>query len=64
MLTGFHNLLRSMIDLSKPGVALVRGRCLGGGLELAGFCQWIFADGDASFGQPEIALGVFPPVGT
>ena len=37
MLTGFHNLLRSMIDLSKPGVALVRGRCLGGGLELAWF---------------------------
>ncbi len=61
MLAGFHTLLRSMIDLSKPGLALIRGCCLGGGLELAGFCQWIFAAEGARFGQPEIALGVFPP---
>ncbi len=62
MLAGLHDLLRSMIDLSKPCVALIRGCCLGGGLELAGFCQWIFAGEEARFGQPEISLGVFPPV--
>ena len=62
MLAGLHDLLRSLIHLSKPGVALIRGCCLGGGLELAGFCQWIFAAEEARFGQPEIALGVFPPV--
>ncbi len=62
MLAGLHDLLRSIIDLSKPGIALIRGCCLGGGLELAGFCQWIFAAEGARFGQPEMALGVFPPV--
>ena len=42
--------------------AVVRGNCLGGGMELAAFCNWIFASQDAKFGQPEIALGVFAPV--
>jgi cyclohexa-1,5-dienecarbonyl-CoA hydratase len=35
---------------------------LGGGLELAAFCNWIFAAPSAQFGQPEIRLGVFAPV--
>ena len=40
---------------------MVRGQCLGGGLELAAFCHRVFAAPDARFGQPEIALGVFAP---
>ena len=64
MLTGLHDLLRSIIDLSKPGLALIRGCCLGGKLELAVFCQWIFAAEGARCGQPEIAPGVFPPTAT
>jgi cyclohexa-1,5-dienecarbonyl-CoA hydratase len=43
-------------------LALVRGQCLGGGLELAAFCHWIFASENAVFGQPEIKLAIFPPV--
>ncbi len=62
MLATFHQLLRTLINTSKPMLALVRGQCLGGGLELAGFCHWIFAAEDAVFGQPEIKLAVFPPV--
>ncbi|MDQ7065376.1 MAG: enoyl-CoA hydratase-related protein [candidate division KSB1 bacterium] len=62
MLSTFHDLFRALIDLSKPLTAVVRGQCLGGGLELAAFCNWIFASEDARFGQPEIQLGVFPPV--
>lgn len=58
----FHALFRDLIALSLPCVAAVRGRCLGGGLELAAFCQRIFAAPDAEFGQPEIELGVFAPV--
>lgn len=62
MLATFHGLLRALIVTSKPMFALVRGQCLGGGLELAAFCHWIFAAEDAMFGQPEIKLAVFPPV--
>ncbi|NIR47500.1 cyclohexa-1,5-dienecarbonyl-CoA hydratase [candidate division KSB1 bacterium] len=62
MLATFHELMRTLIETSKPMVAVVRGQCLGGGLELAAFCHWIFAAEDAMFGQPEIKLGVFPPV--
>lgn len=62
MLATFHGLTRTLIRTSKPMFALVRGQCLGGGLELAAFCQWIFASTNAMFGQPEIKLGVFPPV--
>ena len=39
----------------------MRGRCLGGGFEIALACDFIFAEASASFGLPEIALGVFPP---
>lgn len=62
LLDAFHNLLRALIKVSKPTFAVARGQCLGGGLELAAFCHWIFASEDARFGQPEIKLGVFPPV--
>jgi len=62
LLSKFHDLFRTLIEFSKPTLALVRGQCLGGGLELAAFCNWIFAGENAQFGQPEIKLGVFPPV--
>ena len=62
MLTTFHQFFRTLIEISKPTFALVRGQCLGGGLELAAFCNWIFASEDAMFGQPEVKLAVFPPV--
>jgi cyclohexa-1,5-dienecarbonyl-CoA hydratase len=62
MLRAFHGLFAAMLDAAVPALAVVRGRCLGGGLELAAFCHRVFAAPDALFGQPEIALGVFPPV--
>ncbi len=62
LLSAFHNLFRTLIKVSKPTFALVQGQCIGGGLELAAFCNWIFASEDAQFGQPEINLSVFPPV--
>src|SRR6202049_2219231 len=43
-------------------VALVKGHALGGGCELAALCDTVIAHEDASFGLPEINLGVFPPV--
>lgn len=64
MLRGFHGLFRDLIALHKPLLAAVRGQCLGGGLELAAFCQRVFAAPEAMLGQPEIMLGVFAPVGS
>ncbi len=62
MLRTFHALFRSILDATVPTLAAVRGQCLGGGLELAAFCNRVFASGDARLGQPEIVLGVFAPV--
>jgi enoyl-CoA hydratase/carnithine racemase len=47
---------------SIPTVALVKGHVLGGGCELAALCDTVIAHEDATFGLPEITLGVFPPV--
>jgi cyclohexa-1,5-dienecarbonyl-CoA hydratase len=44
-----------------PVIAAVRGRCLGGGFELALAADFIVAGESAQFGQPEIFLGVAPP---
>lgn len=62
MLARFHGLFHQLSALGVPTLAVVRGSCLGGGLELAAFCTWIIASPDATFGQPEIKLAVFPPM--
>lgn len=63
MLTMFHDCFRILARLEVVTVALVRGLALGGGCELAMACDFILASESAKFGQPEIRLGVFPPVG-
>lgn len=62
MLQEFHALIRAALYAPRPTVAVVRGHCLGGGMELALACDFILASDDARFGQPEIKLGAFPPV--
>ena len=61
MLEVFHKFFLSLIDLSVPVCSLISGQCLGGGLELAAFAHFIFADESAKMGQPEINLAVFAP---
>jgi len=62
MLHGFHGMFHKLLACHVPILAVVRGQCLGGGLELAMVCHRIFASPDAKMGQPEIVLGVIPPV--
>jgi len=62
MIEKFHGVFRLLHSLPLPTVALVDGMALGGGCELATFCDMVIASERATFGQPEIKVGVFPPV--
>lgn len=62
MIPAFHDLFRALFEAEVACLASVTGRCLGGALELITPCQRIWVSPDASFGQPEINLGVFAPV--
>lgn len=62
MLDAFHRMFRLLEALAMPSLALVDGAALGGGCELATFCDIVLASDRARFGQPEIQVGVFPPV--
>ncbi|HEX9819266.1 MAG TPA: enoyl-CoA hydratase/isomerase family protein [Methylomirabilota bacterium] len=62
MLETFHDLFRRLRALECVTVAAVRGAAIGGGAELATFCDVVIAADDATIGQPEITLGVFPPI--
>jgi cyclohexa-1,5-dienecarbonyl-CoA hydratase len=62
MLESFHNIFRTLQQMGKPAVAVVDGAALGGGCELIAGCDIVIASPAARFGQPEIKLGVFPPV--
>jgi cyclohexa-1,5-dienecarbonyl-CoA hydratase len=61
MLRAFHDLLEVMLTDGPPIVARVHGACLGGGMEIALAADLVVAGASAKFGQPEIAVGVFPP---
>jgi len=62
VLPAMHALMRLVLDIPVPTAALVDGRCLGGGFELALCCDAIIATGEAVLGLPEIKLAAFPPV--
>lgn len=62
VLPATHALFRRLLALPVPTAALVEGRCLGGGFELALCCDDILSARDATFGLPEVKIGSFPPV--
>ena len=62
MLEVVHGVMRKLLVLPQVTVALVRGSCLGGGLELASCCDFILASEESSFATPEIHVGCYPPL--
>jgi len=62
MLSTFHGVFDLLAGFRGLTVAAVGGAALGGGCELAAFCDVVLASDRAKFGQPESRLGVIPPV--
>jgi len=62
MIEVFHAIFRRLHSIPIPTVAAVNGAALGGGCELAIACDMVVAAKGAKIGQPEIKLGVFPPI--
>jgi cyclohexa-1,5-dienecarbonyl-CoA hydratase len=62
MIEVFHRMFRRMDALKVLSIAVVNGASLGGGCELALYCDMVIASEKSKFGQPEIQVGVFPPI--
>jgi len=62
MLHVFHGVFREMIKLEAPTISVVNGYALGGGAELALFCDMVIASEKSQIGQPDIILGAFAPL--
>ncbi len=62
MTDAFHRVFLAMIEVGKPVMVVVDGPAIGGGSELAAFGDIVVATPRARFAQPEIKIGVFPPL--
>jgi cyclohexa-1,5-dienecarbonyl-CoA hydratase len=62
MIEVFHKIFNILQNTKVPTLALVNGAALGGGCEVATFCDIVLASEQAKFGQPEIKVGVLPPI--
>ena len=62
MIGQFHGIFRRLAATDALTIALVERAALGGGCEVATFCDIVLASDRAKFGQPEVQVGVLPPI--
>lgn len=62
MLASFYGIIKTLLELSKPSIAVVNGTALGGGCEVVLACDMVVATAKSTFGQPEINVGVYPGI--
>jgi len=62
MMQEFHRIFELLHAFTIPTLAVVDGAALGGGCELVVACDMVIASERAKLGQPEINVGVFPPI--
>jgi len=62
MIRQFHGIFRHLASTDALTIAAVARGALGGGCEVATFCDIVLASDRARFGQPEVQVGVLPPV--
>ncbi len=62
MIEVFHGIFKRLNELPYITLAAVKGAALGGGCELALFCDLVVVADNLKIGQPEIKLAVFPPI--
>ncbi len=55
-----HEAMSAVENCKRPVIAAVNGFCLGGGMELALSCDFVYASERAKLGLPEVGLGLFP----
>jgi len=58
-----QHVMMAMEKMKTPVIAAVNGFALGGGLELALGCDFIYASNKAKLGFPEVTLGIMPGFG-
>jgi len=61
MIGALADVCKALATFPAATAALVHGPCMGGGMEVAMFCDFVVADPSAQFGVPEITLAFFPP---
>ena len=62
MLSKFHDIFRLLYRWDKISISVVHAPAIGGGCELAMFCDFVIAAESSYFSQPEIDVGCYPPI--
>ena len=57
---GFANLFRQARQSVVPLIARINGACMAGGMGIMGMCDMVVSSPRATFGLPEVKVGLFP----
>ncbi|MBI1730081.1 enoyl-CoA hydratase/isomerase family protein [Candidatus Acetothermia bacterium] len=62
MMKALEDVFNTLMELEQPLIGAIHGATLGGGMEFATACDLVIAAENTQLGQPEIQVGVFPPI--